>query len=87
MHPTGARSVVAPRNLIFGLTRMYQVFNERTPAALRVFSDLDPAIEWTQEVHRGRPRMAHPRYASTCTSGAHRGADGAELEPPREHLR
>lgn len=52
--PYGRTAVVAPRAVIFGLNRMYEVFGESIPAAFHVFRDIDEAIEWLQQVPAGK---------------------------------
>lgn len=46
--PYGRTAVVAPKDLLFGLTRMYEVFNDGTAADICVFRDIDEAVEWLQ---------------------------------------
>lgn len=48
--PFGRTAIVAPRPLIFGLSRMYQIFAEDVPAASKVFTDMDEAVAWLCEV-------------------------------------
>lgn len=46
-HAPGVKSaVVAPRDLVYGLNRMYQVFVEDSPTSLQVFRDLPKARQW-----------------------------------------
>lgn len=44
----GRAAVLASSNLIYGLLRMYEVFNEGNPAEIRVFRKPDEAIAWLE---------------------------------------
>jgi hypothetical protein len=46
MQVPGRAAVLASSNLIYGLLRMYEVFNEGNPSETRVFRKLDEAIAW-----------------------------------------
>ncbi|HVU51776.1 MAG TPA: hypothetical protein VHL80_13865 [Polyangia bacterium] len=42
----GRAAVLASSNLIYGLLRMYEVFNEGNPAEIRVFRQPEEAMRW-----------------------------------------
>jgi hypothetical protein len=42
----GRAAVLASSNLIYGLLRMYEVFNEGNPAEIRVFREPEEAVRW-----------------------------------------
>jgi len=42
----GRAAVLASSNLIYGLLRMYEVFNEGNPAEIRVFRAPEEALRW-----------------------------------------
>jgi hypothetical protein len=42
----GRAAVLASSNLIYGLLRMYEVFNEGNPAEIRVFREPEEAMSW-----------------------------------------
>jgi hypothetical protein len=42
----GRAAVLASSNLIYGLLRMYEVFNEGNPAEIRVFREPVEAMKW-----------------------------------------
>ena len=42
----GRAAVLASSNIVYGLLRMYEVFNEDNPAQTRVFRELEPAMAW-----------------------------------------
>jgi hypothetical protein len=44
----GRAAVIASSNLIYGLLRMYEVFNEGNPAQIRVFREPDEALKWLE---------------------------------------
>ena len=46
MQVPGRAAVLASSNLIYGLLRMYEVFNEGNPAEIRVFREPDEAMRW-----------------------------------------
>jgi hypothetical protein len=46
MQVPGRAAVIASSNLIYGLLRMYEVFNEGNPAEIRVFREPDEAMKW-----------------------------------------
>ena len=46
MQVPGRAAVLASSNLIYGLLRMYEVFNEGNPSEIRVFREPDKAMEW-----------------------------------------
>ena len=39
-------AIIAPRDLSFGLARMYQVFSEDTPQETMVFREVQQALDW-----------------------------------------
>lgn len=43
------RAVVAPANLLYGLSRMYQGFRGLGPESLRVFRTTEEALRWLEE--------------------------------------
>jgi len=45
-HAPSRLAIVAPSDLIFGMSRMYQMFSELNPNSIRVFRDLSDAEEW-----------------------------------------
>jgi hypothetical protein len=42
----GRAAVLATSNIIYGLLRMFEVFNEGNPAEIRVFRKLEEAMAW-----------------------------------------
>jgi hypothetical protein len=44
----GRAAVLASSNLVYGLLRMYEVFNEGNPAEIRVFRKPEEAMAWLQ---------------------------------------
>ena len=46
MQVPGRAAVLASSNLIYGLLRMYEVFNEGNPAEIRVFRKPEEAMAW-----------------------------------------
>jgi hypothetical protein len=46
MQVPGRAAVLATSNLIYGLLRMYEVFNEGNPTQIRVFREPEPAMAW-----------------------------------------
>ncbi len=48
--PFGRTALVAPNDLIYGLTRMHQVYNEGIPSDPQVFRDVDEALEWLLQI-------------------------------------
>ena len=46
MQVPGRAAVLASSNLIYGLLRMYEVFNEGNPAEIRVFRNPEEAMAW-----------------------------------------
>jgi hypothetical protein len=46
MQVPGRTAVLASSNLIYGLLRMYEVFNEGNPARIRVFREPEEAMAW-----------------------------------------
>jgi hypothetical protein len=46
MQVPGRAAVLASSNIVYGLLRMYEVFNEGNPAQIRVFREPEPAMEW-----------------------------------------
>jgi hypothetical protein len=46
MQVPGRAAVLASSNIIYGLLRMYEVFNEGNPSQTRVFRELEPAMAW-----------------------------------------
>jgi hypothetical protein len=46
MQVPGRAAVLASSNLIYGLLRMYEVFNEGNPAEIRVFREPAEALKW-----------------------------------------
>jgi hypothetical protein len=46
MQVPGRAAVLASSNLIYGLLRMYEVFNEGNPSETRVFRKPEEAIAW-----------------------------------------
>jgi hypothetical protein len=46
MQVPGRAAVLASSNLIYGLLRMYEVFNEGNPAEIRVFRAPEEAVRW-----------------------------------------
>lgn len=46
MQVPGRAAVLASSNLIYGLLRMYEVFNEGNPSEIRVFREPEKAMEW-----------------------------------------
>ena len=51
----GRAAVLASSNLIYGLLRMYEVFNEGSPSEIRVFRKPEEAMAWLrhQDEERG----------------------------------
>ena len=48
-HPGQARwAVVAPRDVEFGMSRMFEVFAEKIPSDMRVFRDIEAAKRWLE---------------------------------------
>jgi len=41
-------AMVAPANLVYGLSRMYQSYRADSPLPLRVFRDYDEALAWLE---------------------------------------
>ena len=50
---TSRRAVVAPANLLYGLSRMYQAFRRLGPESLQVFRTPEEALQWLQEPRGG----------------------------------
>jgi hypothetical protein len=48
----GRAAVLASSNLIYGLLRMYEVFNEGNPAEIRVFRKPEEAMAWLKGEER-----------------------------------
>ena len=46
MQVPGRAAVLASSNIVYGLMRMYEVFNEGNPAQIRVFREPEQAMEW-----------------------------------------
>ena len=49
LNPTGRSykvAVVAPSDVLFGLTRLYEVLNEAAPGEARAFRSLEEATSW-----------------------------------------
>ena len=46
MQVPGRAAVLASSNLVYGLLRMYEVFNEGNPAEIRVFRKPEEALVW-----------------------------------------
>jgi hypothetical protein len=46
MQVPGRAAVLASSNLIYGLLRMFEVFNEGNPVEIRVFRKPDEAVAW-----------------------------------------
>jgi hypothetical protein len=44
----GRAAVLASSNLVYGLLRMYEVFNEGNPAEIRVFRQPEEAMTWLE---------------------------------------
>jgi hypothetical protein len=57
------RAVVVSSSLIFGLTRMYQVFSDTDPNHLRLFPELTEALEWLG-LDPASPWPAHEDWVS-----------------------
>jgi hypothetical protein len=55
MQVPGRAAVIASSNLIYGLLRMYEVFNEGSPSEIRVFRKPEEAMAWLrhQDEERG----------------------------------
>jgi hypothetical protein len=51
MQVPGRAAVIASSNIIYGLLRMYEVFNEGNPSQTRVFREPGPAMEWLKRPH------------------------------------
>jgi hypothetical protein len=49
MQVPGRAAVLATSNLIYGLLRMYEVFNEGNPAEIRVFRKPEEAMVWLKD--------------------------------------
>jgi hypothetical protein len=45
----GRAAVLASSNLVYGLLRMYEVFNEENPAQIRVFRKPEEAMVWLKD--------------------------------------
>lgn len=41
-------AIVAPRDLSYGLARIYEVYSEDTPQETAVFRDLEKALDWLE---------------------------------------
>lgn len=41
-------AIVAPRDLSYGLARIYEVYSEETPQETMVFRDLQKALDWLE---------------------------------------
>ncbi|NNL65011.1 MAG: hypothetical protein HKP30_02085 [Myxococcales bacterium] len=47
---TGSRwAFIADQDIVFGLSRMYQLLREEAPYEIRVFREMEPAREWFEE--------------------------------------
>jgi hypothetical protein len=46
----GACAIVAPRDALFGMSRMFEVFTDRSFSATRVFREFAEAQEWLDAV-------------------------------------
>jgi hypothetical protein len=46
MQVPGRSAVLASSNIVYGLLRMYEVFNEGNPSEIRVFREPGPAMKW-----------------------------------------
>lgn len=57
---TSRRAVVAPHDLSFGLARMYQSHRFDLSAGIRVFREVDRALEWL-ELEPGAPCLREVR--------------------------
>ncbi len=44
----GRIAVVAPADHVFGVVRMYQAFSQDLPRSLRVFREMEAAIQWLE---------------------------------------
>ena len=44
--PPGRVAIVAPKDITYGVFRMYEVFRNEEPVSLRVFRDENEAVEW-----------------------------------------
>ena len=42
-------AIVTPRDLDFGLARMFEVFRHQPPTEVRVFRDFAPAVAWARQ--------------------------------------
>jgi hypothetical protein len=49
MQVPGRAAVLATSNVIYGLLRMYEVFNEGNPAEIRVFRKPEDAMVWLRD--------------------------------------
>jgi len=47
--PLSRRAIVAPDDLAFGLSRMYEVFSRSLDSNLAVFRNVKDAMEWLEE--------------------------------------
>ena len=39
-------AIVAPRDVVYGVGRMYEAYRERTPGAVQVFRTMEEALAW-----------------------------------------
>jgi hypothetical protein len=53
MQVPGRAAVLASSNLIYGLLRMYEVFNEGSPSEIRVFRKPEDAMAWLKREGEG----------------------------------
>ena len=42
----GKLAIIAPRDLLFGMARMYEILRDGSPVEVRVFRDRDEARSW-----------------------------------------
>jgi SpoIIAA-like len=63
----GACAIVARRELLYGLMRVFELFAERTFVAVRVFRNEPSAMVWLRKRHRRSSRK--PRDARMSASG------------------
>ena len=44
--PPTRLAIVAPKDHVYGLSRMYEMLSTDTPEEIRVFREYDPAVKW-----------------------------------------
>ena len=55
----GARlAIVAPKDVIYGMARMFEILRSDAPQEIRIFRDLEEAREWIQQAHSPQERAS-----------------------------